>query len=273
MLPELHETQPHQVVPDSFLIPTLAFDPIGGGWIGVHSMVIRGAEPVVIDTGVPLVREAWLANVTSVVDLDDVRWIYISHDDHDHIGNLEYILEHCPNATLIASFPIVNRLAGDYEFPLERMRLLNAGESLDIGDRTITAVVPPMFDSPATRGLFDSKTRLFWAADSFGALHPGAVYEADDIPAELFDPSFEILNLSNTPWAEWLDADRYAAHVRKSAALNAEVIASAHGPILRGARIDDAFARTLDLVGKTPAPAPGQDFLEMLLAMMLEPAS
>ena len=28
-----------------------------------------------------------------IVDFADVRWIYLSHDDHDHVGNLAKVLE------------------------------------------------------------------------------------------------------------------------------------------------------------------------------------
>ena len=52
-------------------------------------MVIRGAQPVIVDTGCSRVRDSWLAAAFSVVEPEDVRWIFISHDDHDHIGNLE----------------------------------------------------------------------------------------------------------------------------------------------------------------------------------------
>ena len=109
---------------------------------------------------------------------------------------------------------MTGRLFGDVELPLERMRWLNVGESIDVGDRELVMVRPPMFDSPATRGLFDTRTGMLWAADSFGAAFPGAVYDADDIPAEIYDPSFELLNLLNTPWMEWVDQARFAAHVR-----------------------------------------------------------
>src|SRR4051794_35467301 len=148
MIPETLPTQPEPVAPETWLIPTLAAEP-SGAFVGAHSLVIRGAEPMIIDTGCSLVREEWLDKVWSVLDPADVRWIYLSHDDHDHLGNLFPVLDACPNATLIASFPIVNRLAGDIELPLERMRWLNEGESLTLPDRTLTAVRPPLFDSPS----------------------------------------------------------------------------------------------------------------------------
>src|SRR5262249_22955331 len=121
MTPTLLPTSPYEVAPETWLISTLAADP-AGAYISAHSLVIRGEQPVIVDTGASLVRDPWSAQAFAVVEPEDVRWIFLSHDDHDHIGNLDLVLERCPNATLIASFPIVSRLAGDIELPLERMR-------------------------------------------------------------------------------------------------------------------------------------------------------
>ena len=263
---ELLPTTPEAIAADTWLVPTLAADP-AGGYVGAHSLVIRGAEPVIVDTSVLFGRDRWLQNVFSVVEPDDVRWIFLSHDDHDHLGNLDVVLDLCPNATLLTNYSTVGRLVGDVELPLERMRWSNVGESIDVGDRELLVVRPPMFDSPATRGLFDTSTGMLWAVDSFGASVPGAVYDADDVPAEMYDGSFDMLNLLNTPWLEWVDEARFAAHVRATRSLPLEVIASAHGPVHRGARIADAFRRTGALAGRAPAAQPGQDVLELLCAM------
>jgi hypothetical protein len=130
-----------------------------------------------------------------------------------------------------------------------------------------------MFDSPSTRALYDSSTRLLWAVDSFGSLFPGAVFERDDVPDDMFAASFDELNLGNTPWLSWADEARFAAHVAQSASLDTEVVASAHGPVLRGAQIADAYQRTLALVGRAPVEMPDQAFLEAFLAMMAAPAA
>ncbi len=268
MLPELLPTDAQPVTDDTWLIPTIAASPTGE-IVAVHSLVIRGAEPVIVDTGVLLARDSWIEQAFSVVEPSDVRWIFLSHDDHDHVGNLEVVLDQCPQATLVCNFPIVLRLMGDMDLPAERMRWLDPGDALDIGDRVLTVVRPPMFDSPATRAVHDSATNMLWAVDSFGSLLPGVVYEATDVPAEMFDGSFAALNSWNTPWLEWVDPDRFAAHVRTTASLPIDVVASAHGPLLRGDRIADAFARTLDLAGQPPVPMPGQEMLDQLLATML----
>ncbi len=94
------------------------------------------------------------------------------------------------------------------------------------------------------------------------------MYDADDIPAEVYDPSFELLNLLNTPWMEWVDQARFDAHVHSTESLPLTVVASAHGPLHRGDRIADAFRRTRALAGRAPSEQPGQDVLELLRAML-----
>jgi flavorubredoxin len=270
--PEILPTRPHPVTDDTWLVPTLAAEP-SGAFIGVHSLVIRGAEPALIDTGSLLVRDAWIEQVTSIVDPADVRWIVLSHDDHDHIGNLDAVLELCPHATLVASFSITARLAGDVPLPVERLRWLEVGASLDLGDRTLTAVRPPMFDSPTTRGFYDSTSRVLWAADSFGALVQGAVHEAADVPADLWEGGFATLNSWNTPWLEWVDPTRFADHVARTAGLPLAAVASAHGPVLRGDGIADAFRRTIELAGQPPVPMPGPELLDAMVSAALAPAA
>ena len=42
--------------------------------------------------------------VFGLVDPEDVRWVFLSHDDGDHTGALHDVLDLCPNATLVLNF-------------------------------------------------------------------------------------------------------------------------------------------------------------------------
>ena len=114
---------------------------------------------------------------------------------------------------------------------------------------------------------------MLWAADSFGALVPGAVHEAADVPADLWEAGFAALNSWNTPWLEWVDPARFAAHVAPTAALPLTAVASAHGPVLHGDAIADAFRRTIDLAGQPPVPMPGPELLDAMVSAALAPAA
>ena len=117
---------------------------------------------MIVDTGTALNADRWLDAVGSIVEFADVRWIYLSHDDHDHVGNLARVLELAPQASLVTTWFSVERLAGDIRLPAERMRWVRHGESFDAGDRTLVAHRPPIFDAPTTRGLFDATTGTVW---------------------------------------------------------------------------------------------------------------
>ncbi len=102
--------RPVQITPEAHLIQSFWKQP--GAPVGVHmnTMVLASREPVVFDTGVSADRDGWLAAVSSVVDPDDVRWIVLSHDDADHTGNLAAAVQQFPNATVVASWWMTERL-------------------------------------------------------------------------------------------------------------------------------------------------------------------
>ena len=51
-------------------------------------MVIAGTEPAIIDTGSLNNRRHWMEDTFGLVDPVDVKWVFLSHDDSDHTGNL-----------------------------------------------------------------------------------------------------------------------------------------------------------------------------------------
>jgi flavorubredoxin len=269
--PEVPATRPERIAPDTWLIPNLAA--AGDGlFLPVNSMVIRGREPVIVDTGAPVHRALWIEKAFSVVEPEDVRWIFLSHDDGDHTGALFDVLERCPQATLVTNFFAVERLALEKPaLPLERMRWLDPGDRLDIGDRVLQLFRPPIFDGPTTRGLFDAKSGAMWIVDSFACLTPGAL-DADALSTEVL-ASMSAWNSAVSPWHAWLDRDSYHRHVDAVERLGARTVASAHGPVLRGTALDDAFDRVRGLAGAPIIPLPGQELLDTLLAATLVEAA
>ncbi len=258
-------TRPEAIAADTFLIPNLAPAP-DGLFLPVNSMVIRGREPVIVDTGAPVHRDHWLEQVWSLVDPEDVRWVFLSHEDGDHTGSLDQVLEAAPQAKLVMNFFSMERLALERPVFPERMIWREPRESFDAGDRRLHLFLPPIFDGPATRGLYDDKTGVLWAVDTFAALTTGAVHHVDDLPNDLYEETFTFFNSLVSPWHQFLDPAKYNAHVDTIEALKPQAVASAHGPILVGDQIHDAFDRVRTLAGQPIIPPPGQEALDQLLA-------
>ncbi len=262
--------EPEQVAPDTWVVRQLAGEGMGPVATYVNSSVILGAEPVIVDCGPAITRDQWMETTFSLVDPADVRWIFLSHDDVDHTGNLMQVLDACPNATLVTTAFMIERMSADYgmALPLPRMRWVNDGDRIDAGDRQLVAVTPPIYDSPTTRGLFDTKTGVYWASDAMGSPVP---HEVDDI-AQL-DPGFwrEAFlgqQLMVSPWLNWTSPERYDGVVDRVRSLGATVVTSAHGPALRGSQIDSACRLLRELPYLPPAKLPGQVDLDAIVAML-----
>jgi flavorubredoxin len=264
--PLIRTTAPKELAPETYLIPNvIPAEP--GTFVGMNSMLIRGKEPVVIDTGTVLHSDHWFDMVLSLVDPEDIRWVFLSHDDGDHVGSLGKLMAMAPNATVISNFFMKERLSVEaYALPLNRMRWIGPGESFDVGDRTLHTVLPPIFDGPTTRGLYDPTTGTLWAVDTFACLTIEGVFDVGDIPPELYDESFMMFNSLISPWHQWIDPVKYNAHIDELEALDLATVASAHGPVLRGDEIHDGFERVRALAGQPTVPCPGQSVLDQMIA-------
>lgn len=261
-------TDPQLIAPETWLIPNL-FPAGEGQFIPVNTMLIRGAEPVIVDTGAPVHRELWLEKVFSLVEPEDVRWVFLSHDDGDHTGALLDVLERCPNATLVTNFFSVERLALDKVVPpLDRMRWVDEGSSFDAGDRTLHLFKPPIFDGPTTRGLYDPTTATAWAVDSFACATTGTL-DVHELPRDLVEESMPAMNSLVSPWHQWIDPVAYRRHVDQIESLGLLAVASAHGPVLTGDAIREGFESVRRLAGQPIIPAPGQELLDDLVAQVL----
>ena len=257
--------EPLAIGADTWLVPNLL--PAGPDtFVPINAMVIRGAQPAIVDCGAPIHRNHWLQQVFGLVEPDDVRWVFISHEDIDHIGNLDDVIEACPNATVVTSFFYCERVAAAGPVPTQRMHWLEPGQSLDIGDRRLHAVRPPLFDNATTRGVYDDTSGVLWAADAFACPTPGPIFQFEDLPPALYDEAFFPFNSMGAPWHEWVDTHRFRAHVDALASLDLTAVASCHGPVLTGPPITDAFERVRAMAGTPAATPPDQTLLDQLLA-------
>jgi len=261
------ETQ--TIAPDTHVIRQLVGEGVAPVATHVNSMVITGSEPVIVDTAASVHRDAWLEHVFAVVDPADVRWIYLSHDDIDHTGNLLPVLDLCPDAQLVTNWFSVERMSADGALPLDRMRWVNDGESFVAGDRELVAVTPPIYDSPTTRGLFDTKSGVYWAADAFGSPVTHEVGNIAELDPAFYREAFVGQQLMIGPWLSMVDPAKYQAALGRLQALGASSIASCHGVTLQGAQIDSAFELLTELPYREQFVWPGQAELDAMHEAML----
>ncbi len=242
--------------------------PIPGiGFLPVNAYVLHAQEPVVVDTGLSTPDKTFVADLARVIDPADVRWIWITHPDRDHTGGIRALLDAAPHARLVTTFGGLGILSCEWAVPLDRVYLLNPGQSLDVGDRTLTAFRPPLFDSPVTTGFIESKSGAMFVSDCFGAPAPTAeVATADDSRAagDLTE-ALLLWATMDSPWVRDVDRAKFRANINRVRSMSPTALLSTHlPPAVAG--LETLF----DIVATAPEapefPMPDQNALEQLLA-------
>jgi hypothetical protein len=247
----------------------------GIGFLPVNAFVLHAHEPVVIDTGLGLPDRDFVGTLQTVMDPAEVRWIWLTHPDRDHTGGLFSLLEAAPNARLVTTFIGAGIMGCEQPLPLDRIYLVNPGQKLDVGDRTLHAFRPALFDNPATVGFYDDRSRACFSSDCFGAplatIDLATGEDARNVPeADLRAAQFLWATI-DSPWVHTADQTRYMKTVEAMHAVDPEVILSTHLPPVIG--LGTQLFEMLSLAPSAdPFVGPDQQALQAMLASF-EPAT
>jgi flavorubredoxin len=205
--------------------------------------------------------------LSAVIDLRELRWLYLTHPDPDHIGSLMTILDQAPQVRLVTTFIGYGILSLQTAIPLDRVYFLNPGETLDVGDRFLSVFKPPIFDNAATTGFVESKTGALFSSDCFGALLPQPATAAADIDIQTLQQGQTLWATIDSPWIHKVDQARFAAELNVLRRLEPDLILSSHLPPAKS-----MANRLLDCLEATPSTppfeGPNQPALEAMIAQM-----
>jgi len=208
-----------------------AFYPVPGlGFVPINSFLLHAQEPVLVDTGAIVLREQYLEAIEDLIDLDDLRWIYLTHADPDHVGCLRDVLAAAPNARLVTTFLGLGKLGLYQATSPERVYLLNPGQRLSVGDRELCAIEPLTFDAPETTPFVDSKTGTLFSSDGFGAVLSATADHAAEIPASALREGVVTWATVDSPWLRWVDGQTLEMAAARIRDLAPPVVLSSHLP-------------------------------------------
>lgn len=258
---------PYQAAPDVHVLPTTLALP-GVGVLTINAYVLLAEEPMLIDSGIGVDSEEFIEALTSVIDPAALRWVWLTHDDADHTGSVQRVLELAPHARLATQAFSALRMATWWPVPLERVHAIRSGGQLHVGDRTLTAVPPPLYDNPMSIGIFDGATGSLFSVDSFGAILPEATQDVTQIPQEVLTGGMVGWATSDSPWAHVVDRQRFSQVLEDVRRLQPSRIFSSHLPAVSGTALE-GFLQTLETVPDAePFMSPDhEDFAHMVAAL------
>ena len=222
----------HQIAPDTTSLSS--YFPLPGlGLLPVNAFVIKAAEPVLVDTGLSALRQPFLQALAQTIDPEAIRWIWLSHMDADHLGNLEEVLAIAPQAKVVTNFLGMGKMMLRH-FDVSRVQLLEPGMTIDAGDRKLVPLKPAYYDAPETVGFFDTRTRVLFAADAFGALLQEPQDEAAAIAPQALDDGMIVWTSIDAPWLGMVDRTAFGRVLASIERLDPTAIISGHLPVARG---------------------------------------
>jgi flavorubredoxin len=257
----------YKATPDIDVLTT-NFPIPGLGQLAINSFVLHGHVPVLVDTGPVVERESFMTALKSVIDPADLRWIWLTHTDGDHIGALGQLLAEYPDLKVITTFLGVGIMSVSDPLPMHRVHLVNPGQSITLGSRTLAAFRPPTFDNPSTTGFFDTSSGVLFPSDCFGALlqdvpqNAAHISEGDLREGQVFWATID------SPWMHEVDGAKLTRELDVVARLEPSLILSSHLPAAPGRMIDQFLASLAAVPDARPFVGPDQVALEQMLAQM-----
>ena len=250
-----------EVLTSNFPIP-------GYGLVPINAFVIKGSEPILVDTGAVVHNGEFMPALRSVIDPADLKWLWLTHTDFDHMGSLHQLLAENPKLRVITTFLGVGIMSLSDPLPMDRVFLVNPGEKMAVGDRTLTAVRPPVFDNPSTTGFYDDKSGVFFSSDCFGALLQSVPQTAADLSdTDLLDGQVFWATV-DSPWLHKVDRDSLARELDGIRRMAPRMVLSSHLPPAPGHMMERLLASLAAAPGAQPFIGPNQAALEQMLKAM-----
>ncbi len=150
-----------------------------------NAYLVRGSEKTaLLDTVDPAMANELLEQLKDVSQID---YVISHHAEQDHSGTIPQVLEKYPNAKLITTPKAKGMLMDLLQIPEASFTTVEDGETLSLGDRTLTFIHTPWVHWPETMVTYLEEDGILFSCDFFGShiattdlyvTDEGRVYEA-----------------------------------------------------------------------------------------------
>ncbi|MBN9390629.1 MAG: MBL fold metallo-hydrolase [Chloroflexi bacterium] len=227
-----------------------------GPILPINQFVIRGSEKnIMLDTGPLLNAEGTIAALSSVMNPQDLDYIFLTHMDLDHVGGLHEILKLAPKARVVGNMTVMGKGLSMYNIPPHRFAAVFPGQEINLGNHVLR-VEESLLEDGHTSWLFDKTTRTFFTSDGFGSLQFGQVPQyAEMVDSNAYAQGFAMWQHMNFHMLPRLDMSQFRGIINYMRSLDVRQIASVHGPIVRES-VQGIFDLMEDVPGAELPPHP-----------------
>lgn len=132
-----------------------------------NSYLIRDKKNVLIDTVWEPYDHEFVAHLKEAIDLKDIDLIVMNHNENDHSGALPVLMAEIPGTPIYCTKKGEQILRGLYHQDWNFANV-KTGDTLNIGENTLTFVECPMCHWPDTMVTYADKEQILFSNDVFG---------------------------------------------------------------------------------------------------------
>ena len=190
-----------------------------------NSYVVKGTEKtVLVDTVNPGFEHELLDNIREC-GVQSIDYVIANHAEKDHSGSLPAILKAYPKAKVVTNKKCKGMLIDLMDISETRFKVVEDGETLSLGDKTLEFMFAPWVHWPETMLTYVKEDKVLFTCDLFGShLASSELYAVDE--AKVYESAKRYYAEIMMPFRNLIKK-----HIEKVNALDIEFIAASHGPV------------------------------------------
>ena len=204
--------------------------PITEEGVSYNSYLILDKKKVLIDLSKALKTDEFFSQIQDLTPLEELDYVVMNHLEPDHTGVIKTFRQINPKALILGTPKMKQMLASFYGLE-ENFKVVEDGEALDIGSRTLQFFHTPFVHWPETMMTYDGAEKILFSCDGFGGYGAlvGTIFddECENLPfyeQESLRYYVNIVSKFSKPTLKAID---------KLAGVQVDVIAPSHGLIWR----------------------------------------
>ncbi len=133
-----------------------------------NSYLIRDEKIALIDTAWLPYDKEFVSNLKEEIDLSKINYVIALHGEIDHSGALIELMNQMPkNTPIYCTANGVKSIKGQYHKDWN-FQVVKTGDTLKLGETTLTFIEAPMLHWPDTMFAYLSKENVLFSSDGFG---------------------------------------------------------------------------------------------------------
>lgn len=195
--------------------------------VSYNSYLMVNERIALIDTVDVNFFEEFLYRIRQAIGNRPIDYLIINHMEPDHSGSINLIRKYYPNIALVGNVQTFRMVDGFYGTGGNRVQVSD-GDTLSLGDKTLSFHLIPMVHWPETMVTFSSADGILFSGDAFGCFGAlnGGVSDWTIDTAPFWD---EMLRYYSNIVGKYGPQVQKALH--KIASLKIKLLCPTHGPV------------------------------------------